>query len=225
MNKIRLIVYFLCFAVLVFFVKARQEVVTSERQQDVVSLFSQWQANGKPVVVKKLEKQDVPLLTKITARHVSGNKYQSYVPKYIQKKLRPGQIFFIKGQHKDIEGIVTGVADTIDLSSGMFPVSLTLKQSLTTFDDWIIVYVRVDTVSDVICIPAELLDKQEDTYQVWVLRDGKARRVRVTLGQRNGFGAIIDKGLQPGDVLIVKGTTHLKEGDKLNILREGSKEN
>jgi HlyD family secretion protein len=50
---------------------------------------------------------------------------------------------------------------------------------------------------------------------VWVVRDGKASRVPVTLGVQGPDRVQVVSGVAPGDRVVVKGADHVKPGQTL----------
>ncbi|MCK5014187.1 MAG: hypothetical protein KAS66_10245 [Candidatus Omnitrophica bacterium] len=220
MNRKKIFIYLASVFVIIFFVIIRQNGVTVERNKKIISTFSEWQDNGKPVVVKRIKKEDVRLYTKITVMPVEKNEYVSYVPKIVRDKLAPGQSFFIKFGNKNAEGKVISVADEIDRGTGMFQVRLSCDNAVKSADDAMMAYVNTDVMKDVICVLNDVLDKEGGRYVLWVAHDGYAHKEIVYVKQRDGYGAIIEKGLKVGDILIVRGFTQLVENDKLNILTD-----
>lgn len=220
MAKKRNGVYLIILAVIVLLVVVKQQVITAKRNRKIISSFTEWQEHGKPVVLKSVKRENVKLYTKITAVPVSGTGYEAYVSKTIQEKLRPGQSFYVRGQNGDAGGKVVGVAEAIDTDTGLFRVRLVLDHALRSPQGTLIVCVHTGTLADVICVANDVLEKEGDDYVVWVAQDGRARRRTVTLKQRDGYGAVIEKGLQEGDRVVVEGFTLLSDNDKLNVLKE-----
>ena len=130
----------------------------------------------------------------------------------------PGQSFYVKEKNKDVAGKIISVADEIDMETGLFRVGLSFTQEIKTFQKAIVVYVNTNMLTDAIRISNDILNKEGDDYVVWVAEAGRARKRIVTVKQRDGYGAIIEKGLKEGDVFIVQGFTQLLENDKLNVL-------
>ncbi|TCP61689.1 RND family efflux transporter MFP subunit [Rhodovulum bhavnagarense] len=53
---------------------------------------------------------------------------------------------------------------------------------------------------------------------VWVVRDGKAARVAVTIRQRNADAVLVESELVPGDRVVTEGVQALREGTELRIV-------
>ncbi len=218
MNKKRVLFYALCLVAIVIAVVVKQRRVIAKREKVIVSTFSEWEENGKPVLVKAVEKGDVRSFTKMTVVSVSGMRYEGYVPKTIQEKLAPGQEVFSAGEDTAAAGKVVGVADSLDINTGMFHIQAVFYDSGADLQDKMVVYVNTGIFPDEVCVPNEVLQKEGGIDSVWVAVDGRAQKRIVEVRERNGYGAIIHQGLEDGDLLIVQGFTQLSENDTLNIL-------
>ncbi|SDX85609.1 efflux RND transporter periplasmic adaptor subunit [Citreimonas salinaria] len=56
---------------------------------------------------------------------------------------------------------------------------------------------------------------------VWVVRDGKAQRVDVTIRQRNADSVVVEAALEPGDPVVIEGVQSLRPGADVEVV-EGS---
>jgi membrane fusion protein (multidrug efflux system) len=77
-------------------------------------------------------------------------------------------------------------------------------------------YVRVSVATreqpNALLVPQRAVQVLQDKNFVWVVNAGKAEQRDVSMGQQQGSDWIVDKGLVPGDVVIVDGTQKLKTG-------------
>lgn len=80
--------------------------------------------------------------------------------------------------------------------------------------------VRLQSQSDEkgIVIPASVITGTPDKPKVYVIKNGKARLVEITLLKRTKDKAVVSHGLKVGDVLIIKGFINLFEGANVIIL-------
>ncbi len=120
---------------------------------------------------------------------------------------------------KDFTGRITTIAEDISLETGMYPVQTTFPQAFD-FKNWVTAYAHTDTLRQVLCVPNEIIDKENDAFFIWKVVDGKAARQDIAIQQRDGYGAVVSGGLNEGDLVIVKGAALLAEGDKVNVLKE-----
>jgi HlyD family secretion protein len=66
--------------------------------------------------------------------------------------------------------------------------------------------------NNVLKVPTSALFRSEGGWSVFVMRDGKAVRTAVEIGQRNAFEAEVTRGLKEGDVVIVHPSDKIVDG-------------
>jgi len=218
MNKKRNWVYLFLVCASVLLIIGKQYAVVRGRDKIVVSTISEWKEKGKPVIVYKVEKRDVPIYTTITGKQVAEHLFEGYVSKEVHGQIKVGQEISFQTDGEKLKGVISMVADEISLDTGMYRVQ-TFFDELLDLNSWIVVSVRIGTLNDVICIPNEIIDKEDEDSFVWKAVDGKSVRQRVLIGQQDGYGVVVIQGLSEGDWIIVSGFSRLSDGDKINILR------
>lgn len=217
MNKKQISIYFICVLLCIAFVIAKQQQVRFKRNEPIVSTFSQWQQNGKPVVAKRVLPKNVLLFEKLTLRLVDNGIFDGYVPKTTQEKLAIGQDIYVESGSNGIIGFISEISNDISLDTGMFYVKTEFTKPVDV-SNWLVVYAHIDTLFNVICVPNTIVDQEDGQYILWVVVDGYARKRTVTIKRRDGYGAVIAEGLEAGDYVITRGFTRLSDNDKVNIL-------
>ncbi len=82
------------------------------------------------------------------------------------------------------------------------------------------VYASVASAALGIALPANLIQIDIDNQPfVWTVRDGKAHKVRVVLGDNVGDNVLIRSGLSEGQQVIVEGQQKVSEGTKIKEMR------
>lgn len=74
---------------------------------------------------------------------------------------------------------------------------------------------RVREASDAITVPAAAVFSNEGQDSVWLVRDGRAERVPVTVGVQGQDLVQILSGVEPGQQVIVRGTDRIKIGQRI----------
>lgn len=218
-NSVRTKIYTGLVLLSVVLVLVRQQIVKHERQRQIVSTISEWQEHGKPVIVREAKKENVREYARFTISPESGTIASGYVTRDIQEKLNQGQEVYLADQGTDPVGIITGVSEEMDMDTGMFYVQVEVNEKFMTDDGALtVVYVHTNTYPDAISVPNEILDIDNEEFYLWKISDGKAVQVKVETGARNGYGAIITAGLEPGDQVICSGQSQIREGDKVKIV-------
>ncbi len=219
MNKKRNWVYLFCLIGTVFLVVWKQQVIKEERQKAIISTFSEWETKGKPVVVSRVSRRDVPFYTKVTSWQVSEHVFEGHVSRETREKIHVGQdmLFYVDGG--EVPGSISSIADEISLETGMYRVQVYVER-LFDLKDWVVAYAHTDTLRDVICFPNEIINSKDGKLFVWKSVNSRAVRQPIAIGQRDGYGAVVTEGLQEGDTVIVQGFTILSEGDKVHVLKD-----
>ncbi len=76
--------------------------------------------------------------------------------------------------------------------------------------------VDLDTRKDCLEVPERAVVELQGKSFLWVIKDGKANQVSVTVGEQNGSNLLILKGLEPGDRVVVEGIQKVREGAPVN---------
>jgi len=216
-SKKRILIYFICLLLFVALIIVKQKQVRSSRNRPIISTFSEWQQNGKPVFVKRVLLKNVSLFEKLTLRPVGNEVFEGYVSKATQEKLAIGQDIYAESGSNNIIGSISEISKNISLDTGMFYVKAVFKKT-TDVINWLVVYVHIDTLLNVICVPNTIIEQEYDRYILWVVADGYAHKRTVVIKRRDGYGAVIAEGLEAGDYVVMRGFTQLSDNDKVNIL-------
>lgn len=121
--------------------------------------------------------------------------------------------------NRRFEGTVTTIDSRVDPTTR----AVKVRARLPNPDDvlkpgmFMTVAMTVGTVPDAIVIPEEALLAQGGEQFVYVIRDGKATRRRVIVGQRLPGLAQIVSGLHPGDQVAVTGLQQLRDGSRVRL--------
>ena len=217
MSKKRILIYFICLLLFVALIIVKQKQVRSSRNRPIISTFSEWQQNGKPVFVKRVLLKNVSLFEKLTLRPVGNEVFEGYVSKATQEKLAIGQDIYAESDSNNIIGSISEISKNISLDTGMFYVKAVFKKSVDV-SNWLVVYVHINTLFNVICVPNTIIVQEDNQHVLWIVTDGYARKRTVAIKRHDGYGAVIAEGLEAGDYVVTRGFTQLSDNDKVNIL-------
>ena len=207
----------LCLVLFLLAVKWRKHVVIKQRNAPIVSFVKEWEETGKPVVVQTVKKSDVPIYTKVTSWKVEPNVFEGHVSKTVRDQLHVGQEMIFQVDGSTFQGKITKVAEDLSLETGMFPVYVEFQQEFDV-PRWLVALAHTDTMRNVIHVDDEVADYRGGTYYVWIVEDGQARQREIALLSRNGYGLIVQSGLEEGESLVIEGHSKLREGDKVKVL-------
>lgn len=214
--KYKIIIYLVIILACFVSVFMQIRLVKQRRARTIVSFTEEWAKSGKPVTVEKIVTRDVPVYAKITVRAVADKRANGYVTADIQEKLKVGQEVFCSGKSEPC-GKISSIGRELDIDTGMFPVQLDFNFSLPLGDSEV-VFVCTRTLTNTMVVPNEILDFSGGEYYLWKVESGKAKKVKVKIGFRNGYGTAIVEGVSPGDLVIYDGRNLLLENDGVNIV-------
>ncbi|PWU43090.1 efflux transporter periplasmic adaptor subunit, partial [Micromonospora globispora] len=78
-----------------------------------------------------------------------------------------------------------------------------------------VVHLRVREAADAVTVPASAVFSADGRDAVWVVRDGKADQVPVTVGVQGQDLVQILSGVQAGDRVVVRGADQVRDGQEL----------
>jgi multidrug efflux pump subunit AcrA (membrane-fusion protein) len=78
-----------------------------------------------------------------------------------------------------------------------------------------VAHLQVRRAPDAIAVPAAAVFTVDGKDAVWVVRDGKAQRVAVTIGVPGQDLVQITAGVSDGDRVVVRGTDKVRAGQRL----------
>ena len=204
---------------IVFSVFVRIMLVQAERNRSIVSFVSEWNKFGKPVVVKAIKATDTPVYAKFTVINTSVKSASGFVTGDIKDKLKVGQKIYFTDKGNSC-GVISGLGQELDIDTGMFPVEVEFDKSRDPGVAFV-VCAHTSTLHNVLAVPNEVLDIAGDEYFIWKDENGLAKKRKVVIRLRNGYGAIISEGLQSGDKVIFSGQSMLEDNDRLLVVDAG----
>ncbi len=216
----RKIAYLLIIAVILSGVAARIRAVIADRAEPIVSFSGQWFELGKPVHVQEIEAADIPVYSQFTVRMVDDRVAEGFVTGAVKDTLSSGQEIYDTEDKTVACAKVGKVSGALDIDTGMFPVELEFYDSRTP-GVFLVVCAHTSTFRGALVVPNEVLDIVEGDYYIWKAQNGAAKKYKVTVGSRNGYGAVITQGLHSGDAVVFRGQSGLADGDKLFFAGSG----
>ena len=68
---------------------------------------------------------------------------------------------------------------------------------------------------DVLTVPATALFRNRDTWALFVVRDGRARLMPVSIGRTDGLRTVVEQGLTAGQVVITQPADTIVDGTRV----------
>jgi hypothetical protein len=209
------VVYTLIIAGVLVSVPLRIWQVERDRAREIVSMYEERKRNGKPVEAMIVQAKDVPVYAQFTVRSVDAQRASGFVTGDVKNALKEGQEVYDENKSA-VCALVTAVGKDLDIGTGMFAVSVEFNQPVEP-GRLFVVCCHTATLKNALVVSNEVLDIDNGDYFIWKAENGLAKRYKVTVGSRNGYGAVIAEGLQNGDTVIISGQSLLADNDKLLV--------
>ncbi len=199
-------------------VLARMAAVQVGRGRQIVSFVSEWSRYGKPVIVREMAAMDVPVYTKFTVIIGQDGSARGFVTGDIKDKLAQGQEVY-PGANSGIPcGTILSIGQELDMETGMFPVAVAFSSFSGAAGSKLVLFAQTQTLKAAWVVPNNVVDISKEGTYVWKVEDGKARKIKVKVGSRNGYGTLITDGIASGDAIVFMGQYSLGEGQRVNIV-------
>lgn len=172
-------------------------------------------AQAEPPLVTINELQPVLVRFSVPERDFVEMRARAGLDKPLAVSVQPS----VGDSSRHVQGILTFVDNTVDRQSGT--VLLKARVSNTNRDLWPGQYVTVGLELSIdqnaVSVPTEAVVTTGAGSYVYVVEEGKAKRVVVQVGRQNGDWVKIDSGLTGTEQIIVEGQTRVTDGAKVEL--------
>lgn len=187
------------------------------RRIDPGNLVRESDANGLVVIT-----QTKPIFVSFTIPEVDLHS--------VLDPFRAGETLTVEAWNRSESAILaTGVLKTVDNQIDIATGTLRLKAEFSNQDErlfpnqFVNVRMQVRTLRDSVVIPSAAVQfGSRGTYVYIVNADNKAVLRDVVLGPTAGTEQAINKGLQPGDAVVLEGLDRLREGSGVVVANESA---
>ena len=204
-------------------VKAANDLTNTQRINDITSAKDGIRA-GYDGVVTNISTFEGAMVAKgtqlVTLESTDDIVIRSNVNKYDIDVLAEGQPATVKIRGKDYAGKVSRIERMTDADAGSgIGVEITLDQP----DENIILglevksYVKTAALENVLQVPTEAFNSDDEGDYVFVVRDKKAVKIFVEAGVKNDDMVEIRSGLNENDVVVWNDSTELTDGMDVNV--------
>ncbi|RCW30367.1 RND family efflux transporter MFP subunit [Marinilabilia salmonicolor] len=188
------------------YVKAPIRGVISEKNYEEGELF-----NGSPILTLTQTHQLKALIS-------ISESYVPFVKEGMELTVKPDVY-----KNQEFPAVIEIVYPTIDPATHTFQAKVRIPNSDNLLRPGMYVQTSIDLQEvEALMVPYRSVMKLtgSDERYVFVNENGRAKRVRVEMGQRfNDLIEVSSDGLEPGDQLVTVGQAKLIEGVKLNVVK------
>lgn len=153
-------------------------------------------------------------------------RVQADVPERYVNDLEQGSTVRVRVQSASLEdrtGRIVFVGNTINENSRTFPIEVEIDNEDRRLKPEMIarLFITRQQIDDALVVPRSAINRDEeglDTYTV-TRQDslGVAHNRSITLGPTSGNRAVVQRGLDPGDEVVIVGQTDISEGDTVHV--------
>lgn len=120
-------------------------------------------------------------------------------------------------ENLDATATVSYMAKSIDTTKRTVEIELTTDDTEYLLDGLVVTAnLEIKRLDDVIVIPTDAISSVGSKMYVYIVEDGKAKQVEVTVSDQNDSESVISSGLNVGDVVIVEGS--VSDAAEVNIV-------
>jgi multidrug efflux system membrane fusion protein len=153
---------------------------------------------------------------------------QDYLPA-VMKKWRAGETLPVEAWDRDLkQKIATGklltIDNTIDPGTGTarFKAEFANQDNALFPNQFVNARLLIDTRRGAVIAPASAVQHSPDSSFVYVVKDGKTVEMRtITPGPVQGDDALIEKGLETGEIVVTDGVDKLQQGTRVEARQAG----
>jgi len=213
-RAIRPLFYFIFCLLFVVSILYKQDRIRLSRAKPQTTFHGEWKTFGKPVKIETAEIK--PLFREKTCilKPLSDAEYQALISPGLHMELEENMSVRVGNE----KGWISKLHPNRDLETGFYPIEITFESPLDTLD--LTATIEMKSEDSNVTIPRALLTKEEGLSYVWILNgQNQAYKREVKPGPKNKTHIVIVDGLNPGDKIITEGTSTLKSGEKVRIVR------
>ncbi|WP_132995674.1 efflux RND transporter periplasmic adaptor subunit [Sporanaerobacter acetigenes] len=122
---------------------------------------------------------------------------------------------------KNVVGKIEYMALSPNVKTGLYPIKITVDTKDLNIPIGALgkVTIKADKREDVVTIPNDAVLDIDDESVVYIVKNGKAKKVKVVKGLDGGDNVEIKSGLKGGEKLIVKGQYYVSDGTTVKVVR------
>ena len=158
-------------------------------------------------------------LTEYDLATIAVNQEVKLTSKVYPDKTWTGKITYISNYPSSDQAGATATTGTGG-SGGKYPFKAALTSELGELKQGFTVKIEVVNTSKNILIPVTAVVPEGDKNYVWIVVDGKAKKVEVTLGNADAMSQEVTAGIAVGDKVITIPTPDLEDGKEVEANEE-----
>jgi multidrug efflux system membrane fusion protein len=181
-------------------------------------------------VVRASDTNGIVVITQLQPITVVFTIAQDYLP-LVMKRWQSGDKLPVDAWDREqkvklASGFLLVVDNQIDVTTGTVKLKAQFANDESTLfpNQFVNARLLVETRKDVTLVPASALQRGSQGTYVYVVKEDKTVTLRpVRIGPTEGDKAVVERGLEPGDLVVVDGADRLREGAKVEAVTRESR--
>jgi multidrug efflux system membrane fusion protein len=169
-------------------------------------------------MIRSSDNEGIVVITQIRPMHVIFTLVERQIPEVLAA-MRKGEPLTVEAWSQDnrtllATGELLTIDNQIDTATGTVRASATFANDDRRLfpNQFVNTRLKVKTLENVLIIPSSALQRNNDGFFVYVVRDGKTRSQTITTGYATDTETVVDAGLAEGDVVVTDGVDRLRDG-------------
>ncbi|KAF0144551.1 MAG: putative multidrug efflux transporter MdtA [Nitrospirae bacterium] len=173
-------------------------------------------------VVKANDDKPMVVINQIQPVYVTFSVPEQYLHE-IKRRMKSGNlsvdIFFSKDDKNPFHGVLTFVDNTVDTATGTIKLKATFdnKDKALWPGQFVTVQITLSTIQDAIVVSSQAVQTGQQGQFAFVVKNDTAELRPVTAGITYEDVTVIEKGLDPGEIVVTDGQMRLMPGAKVEI--------
>ena len=154
-----------------------------------------------------------PMLAVLHVPEREMSKLQTGFPANLSADAIPGSEF---------EGQILRISPIVDAGTGTFKVTVEVNDKIRKLKPGMFTRVQIiyDTHENTLLVPKDAILSEGIESSVFVVSNGTASKRKVDIGYSNSTHVEILSGLNIGDTIVTTGLSSLKDGSKINVVKQ-----
>ena len=166
------------------------------------------------------------VINQVSPIYVNFTVPEQHLPE-IKRRLAGGDLkvkaVIPKGENFDEQGSLSFVDNAVDRATGTIRIKATFTNSSRRLwpGQFVNVLVTLTTQPDAIVVPSQAVETGQEGQHVFVVKSDKTAELRKVIVSRTvNNDAVIEKGLEAGDTVVIDGQFQLAPGAKVEVKKE-----
>lgn len=173
-------------------------------------------------LIKANDDKPMVVINQIQPVYVTFSVPEQYLPE-IKRRMKSGNLsveaFVSRDDKNPFHGVLTFVDNTVDTATGTIKLKATFdnRERALWPGQFVTVRITLSTIQDAVVVSSQAVQTGQQGQFAFVVKDDTAELRPVTAGITYEDITVIEKGLEPGEIVVTDGQMRLMPGAKVEI--------